>query len=162
MQKRERKEEEEEERGLTGRRCPDEAPLFFHGQCWAPAATKNARRWRARINQSGVKINCKTLASRVQPRPSLPYVALSPFPLVRPRMPFVSLRYPHRRERESERATVLLCVTPNVRLARASLCPECVSVRARSRNVCGIREREGGGGLKGQERETGGGGGSRR
>lgn len=38
---------------------------------------KRGCRWRARINQTGVKINCKTLASRVPFPPPLPPSSLS-------------------------------------------------------------------------------------
>ena len=42
----------------------------IHGEARiGPAGMKNARWWHSRINQSGVKINCKTLASRVVDRP---------------------------------------------------------------------------------------------
>lgn len=130
-------------RGLTGRERERRESESVHRRSrnWLRGHEKRATTTgHSRINQSGVKINCKTLASRVagssaRPPPSPP-----------PRSPDASLRFGALSGRGS-----VLCAPR--RSPHAPLCPrECVRARARahacvhacarrSRNVCGFRER---------------------
>lgn len=107
---------------------------------------KRGCRWRARINQTGVKINCKTLASRVPfPPPPLPPSSLYPSPLLSLPSSLSSL-LPSSRSRGFRALPVnrvtFLCVSPlpphPLPLAR-SFVPRSFFVPARSCASCARR-----------------------
>lgn len=118
--------------------------LVGRGSLSSPPSSLDARghekrgcRWRARINQTGVKINCKTLASRV-PFPSSPPSCLS--------ISAASLPSPRRsrgfRALPVNRVTFLCVLTPPVPPSlppARSLVPRSFFVPARS---CASREEE--------------------
>lgn len=121
--------------------------LVGRGSLSSPPSSLDARghekrgcRWRARINQTGVKINCKTLASRV-PFPSSPPllpIHLRRFPPLAPPLSWLSCV-------TREPSHLPLCphppppaVPPSLPPAR-SLVPRSFFVPARS---CASREEE--------------------
>lgn len=112
---------------------------------------KRGCRWRARINQTGVKINCKTLASRVPFPPPLPPSSLSisaalPSPSLSPSPPLLALSWLSCVTREPSHLP--LCAPspspPTPSRASRSLVPRSFFVPARSCASCakGVRECE--------------------
>lgn len=92
--RRRRRKEKRRGRSVAGGRCRPTgvgSPLLSSIFVGARGHEKRGCRWRARINQTGVKINCKTLASRV-PLPLLPLsIPAAPLPAA---LPAAFVRYP--------------------------------------------------------------------
>lgn len=104
--------------------------LVGRGSLSSPPSSLDARghekrgcRWRARINQTGVKINCKTLASRV-PFPSSPPllpIHLRRFPPLAPPLSWLSCvtREPSHLPLCPHPPPLLPCLPPSLPLARS-------------------------------------------